>query len=133
MKNLLMMLAVAVLAFTFTGCNKDAEAEAVMKEFDALANDIVQRISESPDAAGVEAAQKALDTRKPVLKEKAKGLKSGYVSDDMKKKYDESVTASANKITDVVEKYAVQLASSPEATKKFEKLMKDFAGIFDEN
>lgn len=133
MKNILIaVLALASLTM-MTGCSKDAEIQALITEMDGVTKDIVTAIDANPNTKGVEAAQKAFDGRKDALKSKFEAVKSAtgiQVSDDMKKKLEESVTKDMKAIVDLADKHAMEIASDPGAADKFKKLMDDFGAIF---
>lgn len=131
MKMLLLSLLIVMSFMMLTACNRDADVQALADEVDSITNEIVAKIDASPDAAGVDAAQKVIDARKPALQEKIKALKVGSVSDEMKKKFEESLKKSGEKLVTMAEKHGAELAMSDGAMDRFKKLMSDYGSMFD--
>lgn len=131
MKKILLVMLVVASFVMLTACNRDADVQALADEVDSITNEVVAKVDASPDAAGVDAAQKVLDARKPSLQEKIKAMKVGSVSDEMKKKFEESLKKSGEKLVSMAEKHGAEIAASEGAMDKFQKLMKDYGSMFD--
>lgn len=132
MKKLTIIL-LAVFALGLTGCNKDAEVDAFLTEFESTTADIAKKIDENPTAAGVDEAQKAFEAKKPALTEKfdaIKNARSFQVSKEKQKEMMERVTKSAMSLADVAKKNAMKLAMDKEAMTKFQSLMKEYGETF---
>ena len=61
------LLVIAAFALGLTACSKDAEVNAFLTELDAVTQEISTKINASPDADGINAAQKAFDAKKASL------------------------------------------------------------------
>ena len=85
----IIVFSLLVFCLGMTGCSKDAEIEAFIKEMDGVTKDIVSKIDANPTAAGVDDAQKAFDARKAELKTKmgrdqGRGRHAGQRGDEEK-------------------------------------------------
>jgi hypothetical protein len=132
MKKLTLFL-VAIFALGLTGCNKDAEVDAFLTEFESTTAEIVKKIDENPSAAGVDAAQKAFAEKKPALQEKFNAIKDArgfQVSEAKQKEMMERVTKSAMSLSEVSQKHAMKLAMDKDAMTKFQNLMKEYGETF---
>jgi hypothetical protein len=128
-------LLMCAFCLALIGCSKDSEVNAFITEFDSTTNEIVQKIDANPTAAGVDEAQKAFDAKKEGLKAKWDAIKDArgmQVSEDSKKKLQESTEKNMKAITGVASKNAMKLAMDKEAAAKFQKLMGDYAATFDQ-
>lgn len=124
---------VALFCLTFTGCSKDAEINSFLTEWDAVTNEIVQKIDTNPSSAGVDDAQKAWDEKKTDLKakwDKVKDARGFQVSKDVQKKLEESAKKNVTALTAVMSKNVVKLATDKGAADKFKKLMEDYGNTF---
>lgn len=121
------------LAFALTGCaTKDDAAQKVMSELDSLTTDMVKALEASPNDAGITEAVKILREREAGIKEAAKELKAGFVSDEMKTKYDTSIDASFKKFIDFGEKYETQMFSDEKLTERYIAMIEDMKKLFTE-
>lgn len=96
MRKLIALVALA-LPLALTGCSKNAEVEAFVKENDAFAKDIKAQA----DKAGPDAAKKAFDAKKDEMKKKFDAIKDArgfQVSEENMKKLTESITTSTTDI-----------------------------------
>lgn len=131
MKKVAVLFLVA-FSLVLTGCNKDAEVEAFISENNSVIKEIVAKIEANPSKAGVEDAQKVLETRKAGLKGKWDAIKEArgmQVSEAVTKKLNDSMTADMKLLTDVQQKHAMKLAQDGDAMDKFVKLVKDYSEI----
>jgi hypothetical protein len=129
--NLVIVCAISLLVAL--GCSKDAEINAFITEFDAVTQEIVSKIDSNPSAAGVDDAQKAFDAKKASLKSKWDGIKDAVgfqVSDDTKKKLEDSVSRNIKALIDVSMKNGMKMAMDKNASAKFQTLLKDYQATF---
>jgi len=127
------LLLIAAFALGLTACSKDAEVEAFLMELDAVTKEVASKIDASPDLDGIGAAQKAFDAKKASLKGKWDAFKdaSGFqVSADTKNKLKASVEKNMGAIVGLAQSHAMSIAESAEATRAWEKLLKDYTDIF---
>lgn len=118
-----------IFCLGMTGCSKDAEIEAFIKEMDGVTKDIVSKIDANPTAAGVDEAQKAFDARKADLKSKWDAIKDAVgmqVSEGTKKKLEDSMKANMSSLTSSSMKVMMDPAAGP----KIQKLVSDYTGTF---
>lgn len=128
MKKITIFLAL-VFCLAMSGCSKDAEIEAFIKEMDGVTKDIVSKIDANPTAAGVDDAQKAFDARKAELKTKWDAIKDAVgmqVSEGTKKKLEDSMKANMTALTSA----SMKVVMDPEAGPKLQKLIADYTGTF---
>jgi hypothetical protein len=124
---------IALFCIASIGCSKDAEINSFLTEWDAVTNEIVQKIDTNPSAAGVDEAQKTWDAKKSDLKarwDKVKDARGYQVSKDTQKKLEESANKNVSALTGVMSKNAVKLATDKSAADKFKKLMEDYGNTF---
>lgn len=124
-------LMMAVLALT--GCKKDAEINAVLADFDSFTKELVKKVESQPTAAGVDDAQKFLDSKKADLTAKwdsIKGARGFQVSDDTKKKMEESLKNNFMSVAGLQMKYMSKSMSDPAFKTKLEKLVKDYQALY---
>lgn len=123
-------LLVIVFAFlSLTGCSKDAEVNAFTAEFEATTKEMASKIEASPNAAGVDGAQKSFDSHKASLTAKWDAIKDvvGFqVSADTKKKMEDGVKSSMTELTGTITKHALELGSDEATSNKAMKLMDNF-------
>lgn len=124
---------VALFCLSLVGCSKDAEINSFLTEWDAVTNEIVQKIDADPSSAGVEDAQKIWNEKKADLKakwDKIKDARGFQVSKDMQKKMEESAQKNVSVLTAVMSKNMVKLARDKDAADKFKNLMEDYGTTF---
>ena len=128
MKKITVFLAL-VFCLAMSGCSKDAEIEAFIKEMDGVTKDVVAKIEANPTAAGVDEAQKAFDARKADLKSKWDAIKDAVgmqVSEGTKKKLEDSMKNNMSSLTSASMKVVMDPAAGP----KLQKLIADYTGTF---
>lgn len=121
------------LSVLLAGCSKDADVSAFINELDGATKEIVEKIDANPTSAGIDAAHKAFDGRKPQLSEKWNNIKGAVgvqVSGDTKKKLEESVKNNMKALTEVSMRNMLKMASDKEATIKFQRLMTEYGKTF---
>lgn len=124
---------VVLFCLTFVGCSKDAEINSFLTEWEAVTNEIVQKIDANPSSAGVDDAQKTWNEKKVGLKAKWDSLKDArgfQVSKDTQKKMEESAQKNVTALTAVMSKNVMKLATDKGAADKFKKLMEDYGSTF---
>lgn len=133
MKSTLLLVLLTALCFSLVGCglNKDAEVNAFAADLEKMTNEMASKIDSNPSEAGVDEAQKVLDAKKDSIKKTFTELKNatGYVSEDAKKKMMDSMERTSKVISGLGTKHAMALAQDPDAIKKFQKLMNDYAAM----
>ena len=126
---LLLVLAVTALA----GCKKDDEINAVLADFDSFTKELVKKVDAQPTSAGVDDAQQFLDSKKADLTAKwdsIKGARGFQVSDDTKKKMEESLKNNFMSVAGLQMKYMSKSMSDPAFKTKLEKLVKDYQALY---
>jgi hypothetical protein len=124
---------VALCCLSLVGCSKDAEINSFLYEWDAVTNEIVQKIDADPSSAGVADAQKTWDEKKADLKakwDKIKDARGFQVSKDTQKKMEESAQKNVSALTAVMSKNVVKMARDKDAADKFRNLMEDYGNTF---
>lgn len=84
MKKLTLIL-ILTCSLILTGCNKDAQVSAFMKEYDSVIDEVSEKLTEN----GFEEARKVFDDRKVVLRDKWQAIstaRSFQVSEQSQKK-----------------------------------------------
>ena len=114
------------------GCKKDAEINAIVAELDTFTMELVKKIESAPSpSAGVDDAQKYLDSKKADLTAKMTTLKAirGYqVSAETKAKMTKSIIDDLTRVGSLQAKY--MSASRDKAFKaKLDKLIKDYTDL----
>jgi hypothetical protein len=128
--SLLLALTVVALA----GCKKDAEINAVLADYDSFTADLVKKVDAQPTVAGVDEAQKFLDSRKADLKAKwdsIKGARDFQVSGETKKKMNESITKNYTAVSGLQIKYMGKSMNDPAFKSKLDKLIKDYQDLYE--
>jgi hypothetical protein len=124
---------IALSCLSLVGCSKDAEINSFLTEWDAVTNEIVQKIDADPSSAGVDDAQKTWDEKKADLKakwDKIKDVRGFQVSKDTQKKMEESAQKNVSALTAVMSKNVVKMAKDKDAADKFRNLMEDYGNTF---
>jgi len=115
------------------GCKKDAQVDSVLTELDTFTKEMVAKIDSAPNpSAGVDAAQKFLDSRKADLQAKLgtlKGLRGYQVSDETKKKMMESMTQNVMSVGKLKIKYMTNAMRDPALNAKLDKLNTDYQAL----
>ena len=127
---LLLLLAFAVVV---AGCKKDTEVNAVINELDSFTKELVQKAEGAQNpSAGVDEAQKFLDSRKADMRAKIETLKgmSGYqVSKETTKKITESVTEDVMSVNKLKIKFMTETMRDPALKAKLDKLVNDYNAL----
>ena len=126
---LLILSAVALLA----GCKKDAEITAVLADFDSFTKELVKKVDANPTAAGVDDAQKYLDSKKEELRGKwdsIKGARGFQVSKETQQKMEQSLKNNFMSVVGLQSKYIGKSMSDPAFKSKLDKLVKDYQALY---
>jgi hypothetical protein len=126
---MLLVLAVTALA----GCKKDDEINAVLADFDSFTKELVKKVDAQPTSAGVDDAQKFLDSKRADLTAKWDSIKSArgfQVSDDTKKKMEESLKNNFQSVVGLQVKYMSKTMSDNAFKSKLDKLVKDYQALY---
>jgi len=127
------LAALVAIVAAAAACSKDKEVLGFVSDFDAFSNEIVKQVKQAPNpAAGVEAAQKYLDANKDRIKQGLNGIKNVknfQISDDTKKKVEQSLTKDATAVAGLEMDYVMQMATDGAFRKKLEKLVADYRDV----
>ncbi len=136
MERLVPLLVLAVISLTLAGCKRDGEVNAILTTIDSFTVELVSRIERAGNpSAGLDDAQKYLDSRKGELRGKMEALKrlrESQVSDAMKQKITSSLVDDASRVGDLEIKYVNQSMNNPGFKAKLDKLVKDYQALFTE-
>ena len=120
----------ALALFGATGCSRDAEVLGFVVDFDTFSDEIVKRVKQAKDpSAGVDDAQKYLDSQKADIKKKLAALKevrNFQISADTKKKIETSMTKNAEAVAGLMLNYVMRMATDKPFRAKLEKLIDDY-------
>jgi len=134
MRHRCVPLALVLVMLVFAGCKKDAEIESVIAELHTFSEQLVSKVQSAPNpSAGVDEAQKLMDSRKADLQAKMNSLKGvrGYqVSKETQQKMTDTLTKDAMSVANLQVKYVGVSMRDPAFKAKIEKLVKDYTEIF---
>lgn len=128
MKKITLFLVLA-LSLAMIGCSKDGEINAFLNEWDSVTNDMVQKIN----AGDIDGARTAFDAKKESLKSKwasVKDAKGFQVSEDTRKKMEESATKNMSALTSAMVANSMKLAMDKPKMDKLQALIKEYGEIF---
>ena len=126
------ILLLLMACLPLCGCKKDTEINAIVAELDTFTMELVKKIESAPNpSAGVDDAQRYLDSKKADLTAKMTTLKAirGYqASAETKAKMIKSIFDDATRVGSLKVKY--MSASRDKAFKaKLDKLIKDYTDL----
>lgn len=128
MKKLtIFVLVISCLAFA--GCNKDAEINTFITDFEAVTNDMTAKLEEGD----VEGAKKAFEGKKDSLKtswENMKNARDFQVSAEAKKNLEESVKKNVTELTTAAGSAAIKSGGDAGKAQEIQALLKDYVSIF---
>ncbi|HEX7174698.1 MAG TPA: hypothetical protein VF240_05385 [Pyrinomonadaceae bacterium] len=134
MRHKCVPLVLVLAMLTLAGCKKDAEIESVIAELHTFSEQLVSKVQSAPNpSAGVDEAQKLMDSRKADLQAKMGSLKNvrGYqVSKETQQKMTDTLTKDAMNVAGLQVKYVSVSMRDPAFKAKIEKLVKDYTEIF---
>lgn len=133
MRNTLFVL-LFTFAAVFSGCsiNKDAEINSFITDMDKLTEEIVKAVEEKP-STGINRAQQLLDARKNEMKasfEKLKDVRGFQLSEEMKKKFTDSIAKNVEAVNILQIKYVEESIEDRDFGEKLKKLSTDYNSIF---
>ncbi len=123
------ILTAAILSVA--GCKKDDEINSVMADIHAVTDEIVKKIDASPNAAGVDEAQKIFDAKRKDLQSKWDGIKGArgfQVSKETQEKMQSSYLKDYTAMNSLELKH--MSVQNPEFKTKLAKLIKDWEDTF---
>lgn len=130
MRKSFVSVFILLLAASFAACKKDDQVNATLKDLDVFTAELVKKIESSANpAAGVDEAQKFMDSKKSELKPKLDDMKAlrGYeVSEETKTAITTNVTKNVSSVAGLQIKYVSRTMSDPAFKTKLEKLIKDY-------
>ncbi len=129
------MVALVVITCVFlAGCKKDAEIESVTAELHSFSEELSKKVQSAPNpSAGVDEAQKLMDSRKADLQSKMKSIKDvrGYqVSKETQKRMTDTLSKDAMNVAGLQMKYISVSMRDPAFKGKLDKLIRDYTEIF---
>jgi len=134
MRHKCVPLVLVFAMLTLAGCKKDAEIESVIAELHTFSEQLVAKVQTAPNpSAGVDEAQKLMDSRKADLQAKMNSIKNvrGYqVSKETQQKMTDTLTKDAMNVAGLQVKYVSVSMRDPAFKAKIEKLVKDYTDIF---
>jgi hypothetical protein len=125
----LSILLIAVFALGLAGCSKDAEINSFLTEWETVTNDMSAKI----EAGDVDGAKTAFDGKKESLKaswDEVKTARGFQVSEDTKKKMEESTKKNMNTLMSASMKGTMKMAGDKAKSDKLQALMKEYGEIF---
>ena len=134
MYRMLIIAVVIILFVVLAGCKKDAEIESNIAELHSFSQELTKRVQSAPNpSAGVDEAQKLMDSRKADLQAKMKSLKGirGYqVSKETQQKMIDTLSKDAMNVAGLQMKYVSVSLRDPAFKGKLDKLIRDYTEIF---
>lgn len=136
MKRQFPLIGLLLLSFALAGCKRDADVNRMLVTIDSFTTEIVGRIESAANpSAGVDDAQKFLDSKKADMRSRMDTLKRvrGYqVSDETKQKLASGLVDDASKVGNLRIKYVSESLNDPALKEKLDKLVKEYQGLFAE-
>jgi Tfp pilus assembly protein PilP len=127
-------LSLLLACLLVSGCKKDTQINSVIAELDTFTTELVKKVESAPNpSAGVDDAQKFLDSKKADLAAKIASLKDvrGFqVSEDTKKKMTASVVDDVKRVSGLQIKYIAVSMRDAAFKAKLEKLTRDYQGLY---
>lgn len=129
------IVAVVVLTcVVLMGCKKDLEIETIVAELHSFSVELTKKVQSAPTpSAGIDEAQKLMDSRKADLQSKMKSLNGvrGYqVSKETQKRMTDTLSQDARNIAGLQIKYLSVSIRDPAFKGKLDKLIRDYTEIF---
>lgn len=125
-------LAAACLVL-LAGCKKDAQVDSVLADLDSFTQELVKKVEGAPNpSAGVDEAQKYLESRRADLRPKIEslsGLRGFQVSQETQKKMMERFTESIMTVNKLKIKYIGAAMRDPALNAKLNKLVADYNAL----
>ncbi|MGB7924218.1 MAG: hypothetical protein WCF57_13330 [Pyrinomonadaceae bacterium] len=115
------------------GCKRDAEINAVLADFDSFTKEMVQKVEAQPTSAGVDEAQKFLESKREDLTAKwnsIKGARSFQVSAETQQRMGESLEKNFKSVAALQMKHMSKSLSDTAFKSKLEKLLNDYKALY---
>lgn len=132
-RKLTYLLLVASCCASLAGCRKEPQVDPALAELDSFTRELVKKVESAPDpSAGVDEAQKFMDSRKADLAPKVasirdpRGLQAG---DDTRKKLLEGVTNNVLRVSGLQIKYLDNSMRDPVFKAKLDRLVNDYHSL----
>lgn len=130
MRKVFTLIFTLFLAVSFAACKKDDQVKATLSDLDSFTSEMVKKVESAADpAAGVDEAQKYMDSKKSELKPKLdamKALRGFEVSDETMKSIQANVTKNVASVAGLRIKYVNRAMSDAAFKTKLEKLVNDY-------
>ncbi|HEX7529917.1 MAG TPA: hypothetical protein VF333_02150 [Pyrinomonadaceae bacterium] len=134
MRTRILALLICFACLPLAGCKKDADAKAILNDFDSFTAELVKRVDAASNPAdGVDDAQKYFDSKKTEMTGKMEQLKAirGYqVGEETKKMMEASLVDDAKKIANLQVKYMGTSMRNDAFKAKLDKLTRDYQSLF---
>ena len=134
MQRKVMLAVVVVACVVMVGCKKDAEIESIIADLHSFSEQLTKKVQTAPNpSAGVDEAQKLMDSRKADLQSKMQSLKGirGYqVSKETQQKMTSTLSKDAMSVAGLQMKYISVSMRDPAFKGKLDKLIRDYTEIF---
>jgi|SRR2546426_11923215 len=123
-------LGLALMTMSLGACKKDEEVNSILATVDSFTTELLRRIEMAANpSAGVDDAQKYLDSRRPDIAARMntlKALRGDQVSDETKQKMKASLVDDASRVGSLQIKYVSRSMSDPAFKVKLDNLVKDY-------
>lgn len=130
MLNVRRVLLVVAAICAMTSCSRDDEVKTVIADVDRFTNELVQKFKGAGNASkGVDEAQKYLDANRDSVHKKMESIKDvrGFqVTEETKKKMEESLVNDAKAVTDLFANNIATAARNQDFQNKMMKLINDY-------
>jgi outer membrane murein-binding lipoprotein Lpp len=134
MRRNFIVAVVVVTCVVLAGCKKDAEIESITAELHSFSEELTKKVQSAQNpSAGVDEAQKLMDSRKADLQSKMKSIKEvrGYqVSKETQQKMTSTLSKDAMSVAGLQMKYISVSMRDPAFKGKLDKLIRDYTEIF---
>src|SRR6266404_1053157 len=134
MRTKVLALLICFASLPLAGCKKDADAKAILTDFDSFTNELVKRVDAASNPAYcVDDAQKYFDSKKAEMTGKMdtlKGLRAYQVGEETKKMMESSLVEDAKKVASLQVKYMGTSMRDAAFKAKLDKLMRDYQSLF---
>ena len=126
-------LGLALMTMSLGACKKDEEVNSILATVDSFTTELLRRIEMAANpSAGVDDAQKYLDSRRPDIAARMntlKALRGDQVSDETKQKMKASLVDDASRVGSLQIKYVSRSMSDPAFKVKLDNLVKDYQAL----
>jgi adenine-specific DNA methylase len=134
MRTRILALLICFACLPLAGCKKDADAKAILADFDSFTNELIKRVDAASNPAdGVDDAQQYFDSKKTEMTgkmEQLKAIRSYQVGEETKKMMEASLVDDAKKIANLQVKYMGTSMRNDAFKAKLDKLTRDYQSLF---